>query len=158
MRAFCLACLKVLRHASQHSHNEGIAARKQARVILDRNDVFDIKAFITASTCTFTTSADGKLGKTGLDIRQLFRQTEREAFQIAAHWAALDMDSKDAAYGAILGAFVGDAAGGVLEFMDNVTADEVRVGRAWGQLQFSSLHVLLTLFFRKLTHYTRQLV
>jgi hypothetical protein len=68
------------------------------------------------------------------------------------------MDSKDAAYGAILGAFVGDAAGGVLEFMDNVTADEVRVGRAWGQLQFSSLHVLLTLFFRKLTHYTRQLV
>lgn len=125
MRAICR---KLLRQLQQHNSNEGIAARKQVRIILDRNDVYDLKHYIDASNCSFSTLA-GAANKsyTAADIRHLFKPTEAQTHQIAAYWASSSMDSKDSALGAILGAFVGDAAGGVLEFMENVTAEQVSV-------------------------------
>lgn len=118
---------KLLLGGRKYSQNEGIAARKQAnRVLLDRNDVQDLKYFLEASNCTFSTAVRGSAGSyTPSEVRQLFKA---EPFQIGAFWAELSMDSKDAAYGAILGAFVGDAAGGVLEFLEpeEVTPENVR--------------------------------
>jgi len=46
---------------------------------------------------------------------------------------------KDAAYGAILGAFSGDAAGGVLEFMPTASSKQV-----WGSLPPSGWSFLLS--------------
>lgn len=117
---------KLLLAGRKYSQNEGIAVRKQARVLLDRNDVQDLKYFLEASSSTFSTAVRGSAGSyTPSQVRQLFRA---EPFQISAYWAELSMDSKDAAYGAILGAFVGDAAGGVLEFLEpaEVTPENVR--------------------------------
>jgi hypothetical protein len=99
------------------------------RVIVDRNDVYDLKHYLEASNCTFPTLfGEGKCYKY-TDIRQLFKPRQAETFQIAAYWADSSMDSKDAAYGAILGAFVGDAAGGVLEFLEDLDKEEV--SRSW---------------------------
>lgn len=96
-------------------------------MVLDRNDVYDLKHYLEASNSVFEcSSGPGKLHLSFAELSALFKPKSTAETQIAAYWASMSSsDSKDAAYGAILGAFVGDAAGGVLEFMSSVTAEEV---------------------------------
>lgn len=124
MRSICRKLLRQLQHNSQH---EGQHFRKQTRIVLDRNDVYDLKHYLEARNSIFECcSGPGKLYLSFAELSALFKPQSTVEKHIAAYWASMSSsDSKDAAYGAILGAFVGDAAGGVLEFMSSATADEV---------------------------------
>lgn len=101
--------------------------KKQTRVVVDRNDVYDLKHYLEASNSVFEcASGPSKLQLSFAELSVLFKPQPTAETQIAAFWASMSsVDRKDAAYGAILGAFVGDAAGGVLEFMDAVDAVHV---------------------------------
>lgn len=136
MRALCKKLLRC--YFQQHTENTqslfSSAQRNPTKFLLlapDHNDIEDLTSYyIAASTCQPTSRArsysyselrEQFSTRLGLDIAQ------EETFRIAAYrlkeQQAADMGDeqqqqhmRDAAEGAILGAFVGDAAGGVLEF------------------------------------------
>jgi hypothetical protein len=127
MRSICRKLLRQLQHNSQHEGQHFRKQTAQTRVVLNRNDVYDLKHYLEASNSVFVCcSGPGKLRLSFAELSALFKPQSTAETQIAAYWASMSsFDSKDAAYGAILGAFVGDAAGGVLEFMSGVTAADV---------------------------------
>lgn len=123
---------KLIRHLQHHS--EGSSAERKRLFFLDHNDLSDLRQYVQAVNNKILRDICGEQG--GLhnysysDIRQLCKPLKSvEVFRIAAFWINQEAMSKDAAYGAILGAFSGDAAGGVLEFMPKASSKQV-----WGSL------------------------
>lgn len=99
-------------------------AKRKGLFLLDQNDVNDIKQYLV-STATQLPPGTGPLScTTARDTNLIFKPIQRlKAQSVAAHVQVLAyveehqlMESRDAAYGAILGVLVGNAAGGVLEF------------------------------------------
>ena len=139
MRTLCRKLLQLLRHI--HQHQDATAAERRRVFFLDHNDLSDLQQYIAVRSCCYYLNSCGPKKTCSYsysEIRQLCKPVALETYRIAAFWTPkMSADSKDCAFGAVLGAFVGDAAGGVLEFMQGKpSSDEVRVvlARSWWHL------------------------